>query len=178
MEEQIEKPRHRRPQNESELVVTKGLRSPNHCSHAQCLHFPGGGMAGPHPSSELGYIACREALELGKTAPRESVISTQASDPGSPCNGVPASSAPSGPHQSPPHPEECRGIAGKKNIRVRGTWLPYAQDQTGPSAFPAPGRGSKLLRPYMTLLLQLDFRNKHLEPTRRGPRSNLSCWED
>lgn len=120
MEEQIEKPRHRRPQNESELVVTKGLRSPNHCSHAQCLHFPGGGMAGPHPSSELGYIAFREALELGKTAPRESVIFTQASDPGLPCNGVPASSAPSGPHQSPPHPEECRGIAGKKNIRVRG----------------------------------------------------------
>lgn len=75
-------------------------------------------MPGPHLSSGLGCIACRDALEPGRTAPREPVIPSQASDPGSPCTGAPASSAPSGPHQSPPHPEESHGIAGKKKTRV------------------------------------------------------------
>lgn len=125
----------------------------------------------------LSCTACRGAPEPGGVAPWLPVNPAQAPDPGSPCTVAPASSALSGPHQSPPHPGECHGIAGRRNTRVGGD---LASPCTGPDWTLCLLRAQE--GPHVVLPLQLDFRlsslGKNLEPPRRCPGSNRSYWED
>lgn len=112
--------------------------------------------AGPHSSSGLGCAICLEAPEPGGEDPGEPVTTTQGPAPGSPCTGVPASSALSGPRQSPPPLEECRGTAGRTK-RVRGrSGLPEHRARLDFSLARAWVR--KPLRSYVALPLRLDFR--------------------